>query len=106
MTNGNESEGRLDRIEMNLERVTARLDRLAEQDERRFEAFDLRLDRLEERHEALTQIVELIASMQRENEVRQQKTETLMAQALEAINALARIAQAHERRLDGLEKQQ
>ena len=55
-----------------------------------------RIRGLEERHEALTQAVEIIAGMQRKNEV-------LMAQTLEAINSLARIAQSHERRLDDLE---
>jgi hypothetical protein len=69
------------------------------------------LERLTERHEALTQTVELIAGMQRENELSirrlieaQQKNEKLMAQSLEAINGLARIAQSHDRRLDDLEK--
>jgi hypothetical protein len=33
----------------------------------------------------------------------QQKNEALMGQVLEAINSLARIAQAHERRLEDLE---
>ena len=103
MTNGNESQGRMDRVETNLERVAVRLDRLAEQDEHRFEAFDLGLDRLKERHEALAQTVELMAQM---HHTTQEKNERLMAQALEAINALARIAQAHEQRLDGLEGQQ
>jgi flagellar biosynthesis/type III secretory pathway chaperone len=51
---------------------------------------DERLDRLTERHEALTHSVELLAGMQ-------QKNEALMAQVLEAINSLARIAQAQER---------
>jgi len=51
-----------------------------------------------ERHEALSQTVEIIAGMQRENEV-------LMAQAIEAINSLAPIAQSHERPLDDLEQQ-
>ena len=58
-----------------------------------------RLDRLTERHEALTQTVELLAQSQQKNEV-------LMAQVLESINSLARIAQAHERRISDLESHQ
>ena len=62
----------------------------------RQESFDRRIDRLTERHEALSQTVEIIAGMQRKNEV-------LIAETLEAINSLARIALAHEHRLDDLE---
>lgn len=51
----------------------------------RRDRIDERLDRLTERHEALTHTVELLASMQ-------QKNEAVMAQVLEAINSLARIA--------------
>ena len=78
MTNGNENSDRLARIDATLDRVAARLDRLTE------------------RHEALSQTVELIAGMQAKNE-------KLMAEALDAIHSLARIAQAHEQRLDKLE---
>ena len=63
----------------------------------RLDRIERDLERLKERHEALTGTVEIIAGMQRKNE-------TLMAQAIEAINGLARIAQSHERRLDDLEK--
>ena len=72
MSNGNGSEGRMDRVERALERLA-------------------------ERHEALAQTVEIIAGMQRQNE-------TVVAQALDAINRLARIAESHERRIDGLEQ--
>jgi len=92
-----------------LDRVERILAELAERDavfDLRQEEHDRRLSRLDERHEALTQTVELIAQMQRESEVRQHQNETLMAQALEAINSLARIAQSHERRLEDLEGQQ
>jgi len=92
VTNGNESSDRLARIDATLDRVAAGLDRLTE------------------RHEALSQTVELIAGMQAENEKRiaaiagmQVKNEKLMGDALEAIHSLARIAQAHEQRLDNLE---
>ncbi|MDZ4801461.1 MAG: hypothetical protein SGI92_25160 [Bryobacteraceae bacterium] len=58
---------------------------------------DERLDRLTERHEALTQTVEIIAGMQRENE-------KMIGQLGQFIDSLARIAQAHERRIDHLEE--
>ena len=64
---------------------------------------DQRLDRLTERHEALTQTVEIIAGMQRENEVLHQKNEILLGHVMESIDSLARIAQAHERRISHLE---
>ena len=54
---------------------------------------DDRLKKLAERHEALTQAVDLLASMLQENERR-------MAQVLDAINRLANIAEAHDVRLD------
>jgi uncharacterized phage-like protein YoqJ len=58
-------------------------------------SIDERLERLTERHEALTQTVELMAHQQREW---QEKNQILMAQVLESIDSLARIAQSHERR--------
>ena len=83
----------------------------------RLDRIDERLDRLTERHEALTHTVELLAGMHQDLVSKhqdlaskhldlarmQQKNEALMAQVLEAINSLARIAQAHERRLEDLE---
>jgi hypothetical protein len=42
--------------------------------------------------------------MQRENEVRHGKNEVLLAQTIEAIHSLARIAESHERRLNDLEQ--
>jgi prefoldin subunit 5 len=76
----------------------------------RMDRIERALETLTERHEALTQSVELIAGMQRENESSiggllqaQQKNETLLAQVIEAVNSLARIAASHERRLDHLE---
>jgi prefoldin subunit 5 len=76
----------------------------------RMDRIEADLERLKERHEALTQTVEIIAGMQRENETSirgllqaQQKNETLLAQVIEAVNSLARIAASHERRLDHLE---
>jgi hypothetical protein len=64
---------------------------------------DERLDRLTERHEALTQTVELIAAMQRENETRFAQIAANQERDAEHINALVRIAEIHEHRLSGLE---
>jgi phage shock protein A len=83
---------------------------------------DERLERLAERHEALTQTVELMMHQQREwhedlqewqramrdwqanADERQRKNEVLLAQVLESIDTLARIAHLHERRISGLEE--
>ena len=70
----------------------------------RLDRIEAGLERLKERHEALTQTVEIIAGMQVKNEEMQAKNERLIAQMIEAINGLARIAESHERRLDNLEK--
>ena len=63
---------------------------------------DERIEKLTECHEALTQSVEI---MQHENERKIGLLTTLMAQTHEDIAALARIAEAHEHRIDGLEDQ-
>jgi hypothetical protein len=63
---------------------------------------DERIEKLTERHEALTQSVEI---MQHENERKIGLLTTLMAQTHEDIAALARIAEAHEHRIDRLEDQ-
>ena len=64
---------------------------------------DQRLDRLTERHEALTQTVELIARMQQKSEEAHLKNEVLIAQVMESVNGLARIAHMHEQRISDLE---
>ena len=89
---------------------------------------DERLERLAERHEALTQTVELLVhhqldwqqkglewqaqaeerqaradERQAQADERQRKNEVLMAEVLESVHTLARIAQTHERRLSDLE---
>lgn len=64
---------------------------------------DERLEKLTERHEALTQTVEIIAGMQRENEGRIGQLGIRIAEVMEAVNSLARIAEIHEHRLDRLE---
>ena len=72
--------------------------------------FEERIDRLTERHEALTQTVEIIAGMQRENEVRMAKMEDGMVQLevtmgklTTTMNRLANIVIVHDERLDDLE---
>jgi hypothetical protein len=78
---------------------------------------DERLDRLAERHEALVQSVELIAHLQRQNEesigalagtvgalaVTLEKNQILMAEIMESVNGLSRIALSHEQRLSDVE---
>lgn len=59
---------------------------------------DERLEKLTERHEALTQTVEIIAGMQRENELK-------IGQVVDAIGRLVRVAEIHEQRLDDLDGQ-
>lgn len=71
---------------------------------------DARLDRLTERHEALTQTVEIIAGMQRENEKKISrlteaiaKHETFIDRLTDAVAKLVDIVRRHEQRLDDLE---
>ena len=75
---------------------------------------DERLDRLTERHEALTQSVEMFIHETRDSHARlaegqaqltaaQMKTEKMLAEVVESINSLARIAHAHENRITHLE---
>jgi hypothetical protein len=69
---------------------------------------DERLERLTERHEALTQTVKLMIHEQRETRQQQlewqEKNQILIAQVLESIESLARIAHVHERRIPDLER--
>ena len=76
--------------------------------------FEERLERLRERHEALTQTVELMIHLHQEDHLKHEaaltkhdealaKNQVLMAQVLESIDSLARIAHAHERRISNLE---
>ncbi len=75
---------------------------------------DERLEKLTERHEALTQTVELIAAMQKDNDQhaaqrsaeidrRFAETDRRLGQVLEAITQLGHIAESHDHRLDNLE---
>ena len=59
---------------------------------------DERLSRLTERHEALTQSVEMLT-------ISQTKTEKMIAEMVESVTSLARIAHAHENRITHLEDQ-
>ncbi|MGH9585236.1 MAG: hypothetical protein ACRD4O_20145 [Bryobacteraceae bacterium] len=61
---------------------------------------DERLEKLTERHEALTQTVELIVSMQRENEKRFEKR---FEQNENRVERLITILEHHEKRISGLE---
>jgi hypothetical protein len=71
---------------------------------------DERLDKLTERHEALTQTVELIAQMQKDNErifaERSTEFDRRMGQVLEAITQSGHIAESHDHRPDNLEDSQ
>jgi hypothetical protein len=64
---------------------------------------DERLEALAARHEALAQMVEIIAGMQRENEGRFGQVTRNFEIVLESIKRLENIAASHEQRLDDLE---
>jgi hypothetical protein len=65
---------------------------------------DERLDKLTERHEALTQTVEIIASMQRENEKRIAENEKRFEKSTDLFGGLLQIVKQHEIRLNNLER--
>ena len=72
--------------------------------------FDERLDQISQKHQALAETVQIIASMQlenekahRKNEVLLEKNQVLIAEIMESVNSLARIAHAHEHRITDLE---
>ena len=79
--------------------------------------FDERLDQISQKHQALAETVQIIASMQLENEKAhrnnellleknerlQEKNQILIADIMESVNSLARIAHAHENRITRLE---
>jgi hypothetical protein len=60
---------------------------------------------IDERLEALTQTVEIVAGMQRENEKRFDRTTANFEIVLDSIKRIEKIAVAHERRFDDLERQ-
>jgi hypothetical protein len=72
---------------------------------------DKRLDKLTERHEALTQAVEIIASMQRDNEKRFAENERRFAEnekrfekLTDLFGGLLGIVKQHEIRLNNLDR--
>jgi len=67
--------------------------------------FDRRIDRLTERHEALAQSVEMLSHSNREIQEMQRKNEEMLGQLGGFIHSLARIAESHEKRIEGLEEQ-
>jgi uncharacterized protein YoxC len=76
---------------------------------------DERLDRLTTRHEALTQSVEILVHSQKDfldrqeainekQEAINEKNQVVMAEIMDSINSLARIAHSHERRISNIEE--
>jgi hypothetical protein len=61
---------------------------------------------IDERLDGLTQTVEIIAAMQRDNEKRFAEIATALQQDAENIRALARVAEIHHERLSNLEGDQ
>jgi hypothetical protein len=59
---------------------------------------------IDERLEALTQTVELIAAMQRDNDVRFAQVTRNFETVLDSIKRLENIAVAHEQRIEDLEQ--
>jgi hypothetical protein len=64
---------------------------------------DERLEKLIERHEALSQTVDIIAGMQRNNEKRFDQVTRNFEIVLDSIKHLETIATSHEDRLEDLE---
>ena len=64
---------------------------------------DERLEKLVERHEALSQTVEILAGMQRNNEKRFDQVTHNFEIVLDSIKRLETIATSHEDRLEDLE---
>lgn len=59
-------------------------------------SIDERLEKLTERHEALTQAVEIIAGMQRENERQIGDVTSRLGQVVDSVGRLARIADSKQ----------
>ena len=66
-------------------------------------SFEESIEKLKERHEALTQTVEIIAGMQKETERLVQALGRRVDGLTVAVEALLKIVQSHERRLDNLD---
>ncbi|MBC7924634.1 MAG: hypothetical protein H7039_03165 [Bryobacteraceae bacterium] len=71
-------------------------------------SIDERIERLTERHEALAQSVEMLLASQRLHEEQHSREMTdvrgLLAETVQSISALARIAESHEHRIEDLEE--
>ncbi len=65
---------------------------------------DERLEKLTERQDALTQSVELLTHMHRDNEIRYQKMEKRFERILTVIEQLANLAANHDSRISNLER--
>jgi hypothetical protein len=65
--------------------------------------FEERIERLTKRHEALGHYVELLAHESDKRDKHIARLATVAEQALDSINALARIVESHERRIHDLE---
>ena len=61
---------------------------------------------IDERLDGLTQTLEIVAAMQRDNEKRFAEIATALQQDAENIRALVRVAELHDRRLTNLEEPQ
>lgn len=61
---------------------------------------------IDERLDGLTQTLEIVAAMQRDNEKRFAEIATALQQDAENIRALVRVAELHDRRLTNLEDPQ
>ena len=64
---------------------------------------DERLEKLTERQDALTQSVELLTHMHRDNEIRYQDMEKRFERILTVIEQLANLAANHDSRISNLE---
>jgi hypothetical protein len=65
---------------------------------------DERIEKLAERHEALTQTVEIIASMQQANEQLISKVAVQLSKLGDVVGEILDIVKQHERRLGNLEQ--
>jgi len=65
--------------------------------------FEERIDKLTERHEAVGHYVELLAHESAKHDQQIARLATVAEQALDSINALARIAESHERRITSID---
>ncbi len=67
-------------------------------------SFEEQLQKLTERQQALTETVELMAAMQRDNQERFAKHEERFDRIADMLERLTAIVESHERRLSDLEE--